>query len=60
MKVVLNKLLFYQRVAKASIPSVRMHKWKWFLFIHLAYYEMVGLINSYAFNSDGLTRSCVN
>ena len=36
MNFVLDKLLFYELAAKASMPSVRMHKWKLLLFLHLA------------------------
>ena len=64
MKVVVNQLLFYQSAAKASMPSVRTYKWKWLLFIRLAYdmlpFQLVGVIIWQAFNFDGLAQSCVN
>ena len=60
----LKQTFVYQPAAKASMPSVRMHKWKWLLFIYLADDMLrvsVGgsIITSFAFNFDGLTRSCV-
>ena len=64
MKVVLNKLLSYKPAAEVSMPSVRMQKWKWLLFIYISpmtcyAFQLVGLISSYTFNFDGLTRSRV-
>ena len=58
MKVVLNQLLFYQPAAKASMPSVRMHKRKWLLF--MLPFQLVGVIISLAFNFNGLTNPCVD
>ena len=46
MKVFLNQLLFYQTAAKASTPSVRMHKRKGLLF--MLPFQLVGGGNYFA------------
>ena len=55
---------FINRQLKLACHLFRTYKWKWLLFIRLAYdmlpFQLVGVIISQAFNFDGLAQSCVN